>query len=124
MTQNPDDALTRLTETLAEENAALEALDFVAATRLLPAKTAALAAVEAIRHQTPPLAAPSRPAATALRAAVLENRRLLERALMVQGRVLGTIARAAARGRTPTYGREGTAIAPRQLPAVALSARC
>lgn len=118
------DAVTRLAEALQRENTALAALDLAAAGRLLSDKTAALDAFAAACRSG---AAPAREAAEQLRAVTLDNKRLLERAILVQGRVLGMIARAAPRavaGAPTLYERNGAAAPGRRLPAVALSARC
>jgi hypothetical protein len=80
-----------LADLLAEENAALMRLDFVAAAALVPAKEAALADLTVA-------SAPVQPAALAQRLAALasKNQVLLERAIAVQTRIVRIIARAAA----------------------------
>jgi hypothetical protein len=85
------DAAQCLADLLAEENAALLRMDFVAAIALVPAKEAALADLTVS-------SAPVQPAALAQRLAALasENQILLERAIAVQTRVVRIIARAAA----------------------------
>jgi hypothetical protein len=110
-----------LAAVLARENAALAALDFPAAAALLPAKTAALAALQQAPATPPPAGL-----ARELPALVADNRRLLERAILVQGRVIGIIARAAPRataGAPVSYGRDGARAWGRHQPAVAMSAR-
>ncbi len=100
-----DDAMAagnRLAETLRDENAALAALDLPRAGAMLARKQRALADLAAA--QTVPA---SRDAAERmarrLQGLAIENKRLLERAIAAQGRVIGVIAGAAAA--TPTgYG--------------------
>ena len=115
-------ATARLAEVLQAENAALRAMDLARAAALLVQKQAALAAFNAT--QTGGQAGPDlRQAAAQLRAAADENRRLLERAISVQTRVLGIIAQAArAANPAPNYGRSG-AYAARPAAAWAFSAR-
>ncbi len=113
----------RLAEALAAENAALLALNLPRAASMLADKQAALAAFNAAKRggaTTPAL----RQAAEQLRAAADENRRLLERAITVQTRVIGIVAQAA-RAANPAparYGRNG-AYAARPASGWALSAR-
>ncbi len=114
-------AAERLAEALQRENAALAALELAAVGPLLEEKIAALAAFTA---SPPPQA---RAVVMRLRDLAAENRQLLERAILVQGRVIGTIARAAPRAvaaAPASYGRTGAAASAQRLPAVALSARC
>jgi hypothetical protein len=84
-------AAQRLADVLTEENAALKRLDFSAAIALVEAKEAALADL------TAPSAVPvvRTPLAQRLVALAAENQILLERAIMVQTRVVRIIARAA-----------------------------
>lgn len=102
-------AATRLVQVLIAENAALLALDAPAAAALLEEKLAAargLAETSAVRpaaKQTPESAG----LALQLRELAEENRRLLERALLVQGRVLDMVARAARQGVAQSSGRYG-----------------
>jgi hypothetical protein len=117
-----DSPALRLADLLTRENAALAALDFPAAAALLAEKTAALAALQAA---PPGTMAPGNLART-LPALVADNRALLERAILVQHRVIGIIARAAPRaasGAVVRYGRDGARAWGRQQPAVAMSAR-
>jgi hypothetical protein len=86
-----NDAVTRLAETLAAENAALAALDFRRAVGYLPEKQAAIAAFMGATR-----ASVSRDLAERLRILAQENKALLERAITAQGRVIAVIARAAA----------------------------
>ena len=106
-------ATTELADTLVAENAALSALDLVAAGQLLARKQAATAAFTAAQRQAAALRATLdvkalRAAATRLQGVTEENRRLLERAIGLQNRVLGIMAKAArAADPTPRYARSG-----------------
>jgi hypothetical protein len=85
------DAATRLADMLAEENAALAALDLPRAVAFLPEKQAAITAfIGAARTPVP------REFVERLHSLVQENKVLLERAMAAQGRVIAVIARAAA----------------------------
>ena len=100
-------AMQRLADTLAAENAALSALDLPGAGGLLARKQAAYAELTAARQGAAPSPA-LRSAASRLLDLAEENRALLERAIAVQGQVLGVLARAArACGPAPRYGRSG-----------------
>ena len=85
---------------LERENQALRALDLAGAGSLLADKMRAIDAFLTVQKQTQPIAIGSteRQQAEALSARLerltAENRRLLDRAITVQGRVLGVIARA------------------------------
>ena len=102
-------ASARLAQVLAAENAALRALDAPAAAALLEKKLAAArdlaqaAAQRPAARQTPESAG----LALQLRDLAEENRRLLERAIQVQSRVLDMVARAARQGAAPSRGRYG-----------------
>lgn len=130
MTQALMDAAARLAEALAQENLALEALDFHAAARLFPAKQAALTDFLSIRSQAGEVVAavPAhemrsvRDLAERLDRLATENRRLLERAMTVQGRLIATLARAA-RPEPSRYGANGGHAESRCAAALALSAR-
>ena len=102
-------ATVRLASTLEAENAALRALNLPAAAALLAEKQAATDAFNAVRIGTPPVRSEAlRDAAHWLTSLAEENRRLLERAIYVQTRVLGVIANAARpRNQAPRYGRSG-----------------
>ena len=117
-------ATVDLASALAAENAALRAMDLPAAAALLTRKQDAAAAFDAARKQAPAAgSAALREAASRLVAQAAENRRLLERAIHVQTRVLGVIAGAArAANPAPRYGRSG-AYANRPATGWALSAR-
>jgi hypothetical protein len=125
-------ATVALADTLQRENAALTALDMGRAVLLLDEKRAAAEAFTAALGQA--AASPSglganralaERLATRLQSQAEENRRLLERAMVVQGRVIGALARVVPRALAgaPRYGASGALAAPRRPPAVALSAR-
>jgi hypothetical protein len=112
-------AATRLVELLAEENAALAAADIPRAIRLVEAKSAALAGLQATLPLTrsgsaPPSGERRRDAealALRLQHEMSENRALLERALHVQHRIIEMIARAMPRAlaaNAPRYGSKGS----------------
>jgi hypothetical protein len=109
-----------LADTLEAENAALATLDLPLAAGMLARKQDAMAAFAA----APPTQAQSAAAermARRLQGLAIENKRLLERAIAAQGRVIGVIARAAASSTAPAgYGSRRPAGKPA---AVALSAR-
>ena len=121
----------RLAEALRAENEALAALDLPRAARLAGPKIAASDAFAAAyaaqaKHGSAP-AGPVRDTAAVLaeRLAALgqENRRLLERAVALQSRVIETIAGAALpRTQVQGYAPAGRA-APVRPPALAISAR-
>jgi len=122
----------RLAEALRAENEALAALDLSRAASLANGKIAASDAFAAAyaaqaKHGTAP-AGPVREAAAILARRLdelgQENRRLLERAVALQSRVIETIAGAALprAAAAPGYAPAGRAPAPR-APAIALSAR-
>jgi hypothetical protein len=126
MTETLVTAAARLAAVLARENDALAALDLPAAAGLVAEKRAATEALERSQAGMPAVARDPGLAAAAerLRALAEENRRLLERAIAVQGRVIGIIARAASQAvALPGYGAGGDRTRPRQGPAMALSAR-
>ena len=127
MTPELIEAAIRLADLLEAENVALAALDLQAAGRMLPAKTAALAAFTAARDRakaSPVPEAVARELADKLGAAAATNQRLLERAITVQGRVLETIARAArVQTALPQYGAHGRPAAVRNASAITFSAR-
>lgn len=122
----------RLAEALQAENEALAALDLPRAGSLAAAKIQASDAFGAAFAAAAKLGAkaqgPERETAERLteRLKVLgvENRRLLERAILLQSRVIETIAAAAAPRAAPvTYGAKGYRPVPRSAPAFAVSAR-
>lgn len=108
-------AVGRLADTLARENILLGALDLASAAGMLPEKTAAIAAFAAaddIAQRTGPYMLAGRQReetikqAERLRTLAAENKRLLERAIAVQGRVIGTVV-AAVKPVTQIYGAKG-----------------
>ncbi|MCW3475125.1 hypothetical protein [Limobrevibacterium gyesilva] len=133
VTQDLIDAAVALADTLAQENKALAAMDLPAAMRLLEQKQRAADAFAAAR--TAAAAANASPAgqqqrlagqvAGRLRDLADENKRLLERAMAVQGRVIDVIVGAIpkAAGGVPRYTAGGGIAGPRQMPPVSLSAR-
>jgi hypothetical protein len=118
-------AAAALADVLARENAALQRLDFPAAVALLAGKEAALANLtalgEAMQHQ--PLPAEAAPLGRQLHALARENRALLERAITVQTRIVGIIARAARPPGGRSYAANGQHRQPRRPGAMALSAQ-
>ena len=117
-------ATLAMADMLAAENAALATLDLPAAATLLNAKRQATAAFShAHAEAAGPRGSAMMAAAARLRAAAEENRRLLERAIDVQGRVIGLFARAipraAAQGQA-RYGADG-GLRPARARAVSLS---
>jgi hypothetical protein len=121
MTDDPIEAAERLADVLGRENTALAALDLRGAVTLLAEKRAAAAALlDALAG-----GAVARPwQARLLSDLAGENRRRLEHAIAVQGRVIGLIARALrnATPPAPRYGATGAMTAGRTGP-VTLSAR-
>ncbi len=116
--------IVRLACVLEAENAALEAMDLPAAAALVTEKRAASEAFDAARKAAPPTpSAALQNAAARLGSQAEDNRRLLERAMKVQTRVLGIIV-GAARSSQPVqgYGRSG-AYSARPKTGWALSAR-
>lgn len=107
---------TALAATLEAENAALGALDLPRAAAMLDEKQRVVADLAAAEAPAPNPAAERM--ARRLRALALENKRLLERAIAAQGRVIGIVAQAA------TATPDGYGSRRRQRPPpVALSAR-
>ena len=106
MTKDLITAGTRLAETLETENVALAALDLPRAAGMLADKRSAVAEFDAVRTAAVPSEAAQR-MARRLQALAMENKRLLERAIAVQGRVIGVVARAATAATEPaSYGPE------------------
>ena len=116
-------AAGRLADTLAEENAALVALDLPRAAAMLTDKQCAVA--EFLAACSGPAIATRHEAMTRrLQLLSDENRRLLERAIAVQGRVIGLIARAAAPAAAPSgYSSHGSASHSARPTAFAVCAR-
>lgn len=106
----------RLAALLEAENAALRALDVAAVAELLPAKRVAVEALTA-----GPVAAET---AERLRLLATDNRRLLEQAMAVQGRVVALVADAMKPAVTaPRYARDGVIAPVRAAAPMAFSAR-
>lgn len=130
MTQELVQSAIALAEALAEENRALESLTFAQAATLLEAKTRATSAfitAQAREASAPPGARTRRqqlePTVVRLRDLAAENKRLLERAIIVQRRVIGSIVDAIPKaGSAPRYGASG-AFAGGHVRPMALSAR-
>jgi hypothetical protein len=115
MTPELIDAVGRLADTIARENLALGALDLPLAAGMLAEKAAAIAAFNAadsLAQRTGPYMLAGRQReetlkqAERLRALAAENKILLERAIAVQGRVIGTIV-AGAKPAAQRYGAKG-----------------
>lgn len=122
------EAAVRLADALARENDALAALDLARAVGMLADKQRASDAFFAAQSLLPggttaaPIEQHARSVAERLATLVQENRRLLERAIAVQGRVIGTVAHAA-QPEASGYGARGGRSADRRPGAIALSAR-
>lgn len=128
MTPAQIDAAVALADTLAAENAALGGLDLARAAALLPAKQRAADAFMSAHAAAALLAPQSRAGggdlARRLAALAEENRRLLERAIAVQGRVVTTVVRALPRPADGGFYRaDGGLAATRRAVAFTLSAR-
>jgi flagellar biosynthesis/type III secretory pathway chaperone len=126
MTKEMIAAASVLADALAEENAALAALDLPRAASMLADKQRAVAGFLATRDAQGGAMqhAMIEPLVRRLQSLSQENRTLLERAIAVQGRVIGVIARAAA-PTVPSAGytaRGATGYSTRPM-AFALSAR-
>jgi len=124
-------AATQLADVIVVENAALVALDLSAAIAAGAAKQrAAEAFATALRTQTAPIEPSRRQQAEAigrrLAALARENRRLLERAIAAQTRVIQIIARAGRRelaAKATRYGAYGVPVANLSPRPMAISAR-
>jgi hypothetical protein len=124
-------AATQLADVIAAENAALVALDLPSAIASSTSKQhAAEAFAAALQRQTAPIAPDLRRQVEAMgrRLAALaeENRRLLQRAIAAQARVMEIIARAGRRelaARANRYGAFGTPVANARPRPIAISAR-
>jgi len=123
-------AAAALLQALEAENRALLTLDLNQITELLGAKQLAVAAAVSARAGLGALMAQDQAAARALTAqlasAAIENRRLLERAMAVQRRVIATVAKAAkaaapAAARACRYGARGSLVANSAGPIAHLS---
>ncbi len=122
-------AADALASVLEQENRALEALDFAAALSLLAAKQKATTSFVEAEKQFRTLPPAARPGIGArcrrLRTLVADNRRLLERALAAQGRVIAVIAHAihSSPEALPHYGAAGRPAGRSRPLALALSTR-
>ncbi len=104
MNQDLITAGNQLAETLEAENGALAVLDLPRVGAMLARKQRAMADLAAMQGAPASCDAADR-MARRLQALAMENKRLLERAIAAQGRVIGVIARAAAPEVVPTgYG--------------------
>jgi hypothetical protein len=123
MTQDLVDAANALAQVLECENAALSRLDFTAAVTLGQAKEAALSDMtKACSALPPPGRSPLPPAlGRHMRRLVMENRRLLQRAITVQTRVVGIIVRAGAPSAAEQYMAGSFKSQRHKPPATALS---
>jgi hypothetical protein len=107
MTQSLEHAVQAMSKLLAEENLALTNMDFARAGALLAPKHAAADALAAAWRAA---ASTEAPPADLVKLGELaeENRRLLNRAMRVQRRVLDLVARAARSAQPPSrYGSGG-----------------
>ncbi len=114
-------AIEALAALLEQENAALARLDLPCAVALLPAKQAAAGRLADLQQ-----AAPGADAAVVTRLHTLaeDNRRLLERAIAVQGEVIGVIAGALPKAAGPPgYAASGASVRTGPTVAFALSER-
>ncbi len=119
-------AAVALAHTLAEENQALRALDVARATALLARKRAeseAFSAAQAsLRALSPEQLVLARQVAARLAEAASENKRLLERAIAVQGQVIATLLRAVPASLPASrYGATGARVG--RAPPISLSSR-
>ncbi len=115
MTNLLDQAVKQLAKVLAAENEALTAMDFASAGAMLaPKHAAADALAAALRASSSEEASPD--ALQELGALAEENRRLLNRAMRVQRRVLDLVAKAARAGQTASRYGAGGKIAPSTSP--------
>ena len=129
MTQELIDAAVDLVGLLARENEALGRMDLARAAAMVGAKRraaeafAAASGGEAKGPETIARLAP--PLQRQLAQLAEENHRLLERAIRIQGRVIGTIAGALARSAKQQggYGADGARAPRAQTPALTFSAR-
>jgi hypothetical protein len=113
----------RLADLLTQENDALRRLDFSAAIAVVPAKEAALA--ELTKQPRPNVLPPPLVALVRrLGGLATDNQALLERAILVQTRVVRIVARASAPPpATNRYGGHNRRIPAHQTTALALSTR-
>lgn len=111
---------------LQAENLALEQLDIAAATSLVAQKcSAADALMAALARSTGAPPAVTKANLERLRSLSATNKRLLERAMAAQQRLLSIIAGAVPRAMKDAgpYGRTGQRVATTRMPAIAVSRR-
>jgi hypothetical protein len=115
----------RLADVLQRENTALAALDLARAASLVAEKRFAADAFALAQGIAGTLALQPHviDIASRLRDLAAENRRLLERAIAVQSRVIGVIARAMPPAATPRYAATGALARSVRPTAFTLSAR-
>ena len=129
MTRDQQHAIAQLMAVLAEENAALAALDYRRVGDFVDRKRMALDALNAASppssDQAPVNQDPVRHAlAVRLKQLVEENRELLRRAIKVQNRIMGVVASAARQAQAPAgYGARGNRPRSSIASAVALIVR-
>ena len=129
MTKQQQHAAAELVAILAEENAALTALDYRRVGDVVERKRAALDALNAAGSEPSGRTSSDRdPAAHALalrlKQLVDQNRELLRQAIKVQNRIMSVVAGAARQAQTPTgYGARGNKPRPSVASAVALIVR-
>jgi hypothetical protein len=118
-----EDAAHALAEVLRDENAALAALCFAQTAGLAAAKDRAIAAFRRAREGS--RGGMPGPLALELSRLAAENKRLLERAIYVQGQVIACIARAAPKPApgARSYGRTGALTGAGRAAPMALAAR-
>jgi hypothetical protein len=123
MTQDLVDAANVLAKVLERENAALSRLDFAAAVTLGQAKEAALSGMTKAGSALPSADRSVLPPALGkhMRRLVAENRKLLERAITIQTRIVGIIVRAGAPPAPEQYVAGGLKGQRHRAPATALS---
>ncbi len=119
-------AAVALAHTLTEENAALRAHDIARAMSLLARKRAEMQSLSNLQRSSGALSpeqwALAQQVAARLADAAAENRRLLERAIAVQGEVIATLLRAVpAALPAARYGAGGARVG--QPPPISLSSR-
>ncbi len=129
MTREQQHAVAQLVAVLAEENAALEALDYRRVGDFVDRKRLALdalnAAAPASSDQVATEQDPSRKAlALRLKHLVEQNKELLGQAIKVQNRIMGVVASAARQAQAPVgYGARGNQPRLSAASAVALIVR-
>ncbi len=128
MTRDQQHAAAQLVAVLAEENAALAALDYRRVGDFVDRKRAALDALNAAPAPSGQISGEQDPVrqalAVRLKQLVEENRELLRRAIKVQNRIMGVVASAARQAQAPVgYGARGARPRSSVASAVALIVR-